>query len=195
MPHHLFIGTYTNKGSKGIYSLQLDPATGALSAATLAAETASPTYIAFSPDRRRLYAVSESTGLAAAFVVSDDRTQLLPLSGTQPPAGKAPCHLMTDATGRVLVLAHYHDGLVASMPIAEDGTLGPPASVIRHQGSSVNPDRQSSPHAHSVTLSPDNRFVFACDLGTDKIYIYRIDHARATLTPHEPAFVSAPAGV
>jgi len=195
MSHALFIGTYTNSGSKGIYAVSFDPATGRFDAPQVAAETTSPTYLAFSPDQRHLYAVSESAGMAVGFAVSADRTQLTPLDDRQPAAGKAPCHLMTDRTGRVLFVSNYHTGTVGSIPIAPDGRLRAPATLIQHTGSSVDPDRQTSPHAHSVTVSPDNRFVFACDLGTDKIYIYKIDLATATLQPHDPAFVSTPAGV
>lgn len=192
--HRLFIGTYTHDGSKGIYALQLDATTGQLSPPTLAAEASSPSYVALSPDRRALYAVSESDATAAAYAIDADRTHLTPLSGSQPAGGKAPCHLAVDRTGRVLLTANYHTGVVASLPIAPDGTLKPPASVIQHAGSSVNPDRQSSPHVHSVTLSPDNRFVLVCDLGLDRIFTYQLDVAAGRLAPAQPAFTATPPG-
>jgi len=193
-PHHLYIGTYTRDGSKGIYALKLDPATGALTVPTVAAETKNPSFIAFSPDHRFLYAVNEAEAMAAAFAVDRDTFALRPLQSPQPAGGKAPCHLVVDRTGRALVVANYHTGVVASIPIHADGTLGQPGSVIQHTGSSVNPDRQSSPHVHSVTLSPDNRFAIVCDLGLDKIFTYRLDPAAATLTPAEPPFVQTAPG-
>jgi 6-phosphogluconolactonase len=192
--YRLFIGTYTRATSKGIYALQLDPETGVLSEPTLAAETPSPSYLALSPDRTVLYAVSEADAMAAAFRLAPDRTHLVALPGPQQAGGKAPCHLAVDATNRVLLVANYHTGVVASLPIAPDGSLGPAASVIQHEGSSINPERQSSPHAHSVTISPDNRFVLVCDLGLDKIFTYRLDPVDATLTPAEPPFTVATPG-
>jgi len=192
--HHLFIGTYTRDGSKGIYSLQLDADTGALTAPAVAAETKNPSFLALSPDHRFLYAVSESEEMAAAFAVDPGTKRLTPLQTPQPAGGKAPCHLVVDRTGRTLVVANYHTGVVASLPILADGALGQPGSIIQHTGSSVNPDRQASPHVHSVTLSPDNRFVIVCDLGLDKIFTYRLDPAAATLAPADPAFVRTAPG-
>jgi 6-phosphogluconolactonase len=193
-PFRLFIGTYTRAGGKGIYAIQLDPATGELSTPTVAAETSNPSYLALSPNRMTLFAVSEAEAMAAAFRVSSDRGHLTPLPGPQQAGGKAPCHLATDATGRVLIVANYHTGVVASLPIQTDGSLGPAAHVIQHQGSSIDPDRQSSPHAHCVTLSPDNRYVLVCDLGLDKIFTYRVDPTTATLTPAEKPFTATPPG-
>ena len=192
--HSLFIGTYTRDGSKGIYALRLDGASGELSTPALAAEAKGPSYLALSPNHERLYAVSESDAMAVAFAISPDRATLTALAVPQSAGGTAPCHLAVDHTGRVLVVANYHTGVVASLPIAPDGTLRAPASVIQHTGSSVNPQRQSSPHAHSVTVSPDNRFVLACDLGVDKIFTYRLDPETATLAPGTPAFTPVKPG-
>ncbi|HTO04621.1 MAG TPA: lactonase family protein [Opitutus sp.] len=193
-PFHLFIGTYTRAGGEGIYALQLDPASGEFSRPTVAAVTPNPSYLTLSPDRTTLYSVREADAMAAAHRVASDRQQLSPLPGPQPAGGKAPCHLATDATGRVLLVANYHTGVVASLPIAPDGTLGPAASVIQHEGASVNPERQSSAHAHCVTVSPDNRFVLVCDLGLDKIFTYRLDGDTATITPAEPPFARTAPG-
>lgn len=193
-PHHLFIGTYTRDGSRGIYALTLDAATGALSTPTIAAEAKSPSFVALSPDHRFLYAVSESEQMAAAFAVDPATGKLTSLQAPQSAGGVAPCHLAIDATDRTLLVANYHTGIVAALPIRADGTLGPPGSVIQHTGSSVNPARQSSPHVHSVTISPDNRHVIVCDLGLDKIFTYRLDPATARLTPAEPPFTAAAPG-
>jgi 6-phosphogluconolactonase len=91
-------------------------------------------------------------------------------------------------------VANYHTGVVASLPIHPDGTLGPAATIIQHHGASIDPDRQTSAHAHCVTVTPDNRFVLVCDLGLDKIFTYRIDLATATLTPGDPPFVQTQPG-
>lgn len=191
---HLFIGTYTRAGGEGIYALQLDPASGEFSRPTVAAVTPNPSYLTLSPDRATLYSVSEAEAMAAAFRVERNRETLSPLPSPQQAGGKAPCHLTTDATARVLLVANYHTGIVASLPIAPDGTLGPAASVVQHEGASVNPERQSSPHAHCVTISPDNRFVLVCDLGLDKIFTYQLNGDTATITPAEPPFIRTAPG-
>lgn len=189
-----FVGTYTVRGSRGIHSAQLDLDTGELSAPTLAAESTNPTYLALSPHGKTLHAVSDSPSLAASFAISADRRALTPLSAPQPAIGKPPSHLAVDATARVVLVAHYHSGYVAAIPLADTGAPGLPTERLQHTGSSINPDRQSAPHPHCVVVSPDNRHVLVCDLGLDKIFTYRLDPAAAALTPAEPPFVACEPG-
>ena len=87
-------------------------------------------------------------------------------------------------------LANYAGGSVAVFPVEADGHLGDSTDFIQHAGKSVTPDRQSGPHAHCVTMSPDNRIAFVCDLGLDKVMCYRFDAEHGKLTPADPAFVS-----
>lgn len=189
----IFIGTYTRTTSKGIYAVRLDPATGALSNPVLAAETPSPSFLAFTPDQKTLYAVSESDSMAAAYRADLAHGTLTPLQTPQSSGGAAPCHLAVDPTQRALVVANYHTGIVAAIPLRADRTLGAP-HAIQHTGHSVDPKRQTSPHVHSVTISPDGRFVLVCDLGLDRIFTYALDAAAGTLAPGEPPFVATAPG-
>lgn len=190
--HLIYLGTYTRSTSKGIYAVRLDNRTGELSPPVLVAETANPSFLALSPDRSHLYAVSESSTMAVPFATDLKTGALTPLQA-QDAGGKAPCHLVVDHTERALVLAHYHSGIVAALPIRADGTLGAPGTIIRHEGRSVNPQRQEGPHVHSVTLSPDNRFVIVCDLGLDRVFTYALDPATAGLAPGPaPSVATAP---
>jgi 6-phosphogluconolactonase len=194
MPSHLiFFGTYSRNGSHGIYAARLDAATGALSAPTLAAEANNATWIVFSPDKKFLYAISATQAQAAGFTVDAAAARLTSLPAAASPTARAPSHLAIDATGRVLLAANYGDGYVESLPIRADGTLGAPL-VIKLTGTSVHPVRQTQPHTHSVTLSPDNRFVIVCDLGLDKIFSYALDPATAKLTPANPPYVATAPG-
>lgn len=191
--HLIYIGTYTRSTSKGIYAVHLNDETGKLSAPEVVAATANPTFVALSPDRSHLYAVSEGDTLAVPFAVNLETGKLVP-DRSQQSGGKAPCHLMVDATGSCLVVAHYHNGIVASLPIHADGSLGPAKSIHQHTGHSVDPDRQEAAHVHSATISPDNRFVIVCDLGLDRVYTYALDAAAATLTPAATPFVTTAPG-
>jgi len=47
-----------------------------------------------------------------------------------------------------------------------------PNLVKQHEGHSVNINRQESPHTHFVYPTPDNKYLFVCDLGIDKIITY-----------------------
>lgn len=193
--HLLFLGTYTRSGSsRGIYSVGLDPVTGEFSPPLLAAETADPTWIEFSPDRRTLYAVQPSPAQVIAFRVDAAHGRLDPPAGP-PPATPAiaPCHLAIERTGRLLVAANYHEGFVAAIPLGGDGAPGAP-QLIRHAGRSVHPTRQEKAHVHSVTLSPDERFVLVADLGLDRVFTYAIDAATGSLAPADPAFVATAPG-
>lgn len=190
--HLIFLGTYTRNGSRGIYAVRLDAATGALSAPTLAAEVANPPWLVFSPDKKFLYTVSETTAQAVGFAVDAANAKLTPLPAAPSPTARPPSHLAVDATGRTLLAANYADGYVESMLIRADGTLGAPVKIL-HTGASVHP-RQTQSHAHSVTLSPDNRFVIVCDLGLDKIFTYALDPATAQLTPANPPWVTTAPG-
>ena len=199
----VYIGTYTDTPgkSKGIYVLELDPATGLLTPLGVAAETINPTFLDLSPDRRFLYAANEignfenkSAGAVSAFAI-DDATGKLTLLNQTSTRGDGPCHVVLDKKGRHALVANYGGGSVAVLPIDKDGKLGEAAAFVQHQGRSINPQRQGEPHAHCVALDKDNHFAFVCDLGLDKVMIYRFDPKKGTLTPNEAApFSSVQAG-
>ena len=186
-----YIGTYTSQGGEGIYSCQFDPASGALSNIRPQARTANPTYLCLHPTKAVLYAANEvaesdgeKTGAVSAYAVAADGA-LTPLN-QQPSHGTAPCYVSVDATGRWLLVANYSSGSVAVLPVEEDGSLGPAADVVQHEGIGAHPRRQEGPHAHFIRQDPAGRFVLACDLGTDEVKIYRLDAERGTLTPNNP---------
>jgi 6-phosphogluconolactonase len=86
--------------------------------------------------------------------------------------------------------ANYGSGSAASFPIRPDGTIAEAAGVMQHNGSSVNPKRQTGPHAHSVFVAPDNRFALVPDLGVDKVFVHRMNPATATLMANDPPFAA-----
>ena len=83
---------------------------------------------------------------------------------------------------------------VSTIPIKSDGKLGKPTGFVQHTGSSVNPRRQKGPHAHSINVSPDNRFAFVADLGIDKIMIYKLDIEEGTIVANSPPFAKVKPG-
>ncbi len=195
----VYLGTYTGAKSKGIYLTHLDPATGALSAPELVAEIRSPSFLAWHPSGRFLYAVNESGsndgksgGTVTAFGrATDGRLQMLNQRSTK---GAHPCHLVVDSTGRWVLVANYSSGNVVSLPIEDHGALGEPASVVQHEGSSVNEKRQKGPHAHCIQLDPANKFAFSADLGIDQIRIYRFGGWAGVLQSNDPSNVKLPPG-
>ena len=197
----VYYGTYTGAktGSKGIYVSTFDAATGTLGKPELAGETGSPSFVAIHPSKKYLYSVGEMSipgekgGGVTAFSVSLPTGALTKINQLSSVTG-GPCHINLDKTGKMAMVANYGGGSTASYQITETGSLSGPVSHHQHTGSSVDPKRQKEPHAHSVNLSPDNRFAFVCDLGTDKVNVYAIDPVSGRMTPNEPAFAKVPAG-
>lgn len=198
----VFVGTYTggNSTSQGIYRMELDPATGALSKPVLAASSASPSFLAIHPTRKTLYAVNElgefgglAQGSVSAFAL-DARTGTLTPINAQGSGGSYPCHLSVDRIGRNVLVANYGGGNVSVFPIRADGGLNPISSIQKHSGSGLDPKRQEAPHAHAVLLDPENRFALAADLGLDKVFISHFDSDRGLLTPNKPDSASLAPG-
>lgn len=195
----VYFGTYTGAKSKGIYVSRFDSATGKLSEPELAAETKNPSFLAVHPTKKILYAVGEvndtqgqRAGAVNAYAL-DTKTGKLTALNQQTSGGAGPCHVSVDASGKCALVANYGSGSLAVLPIKADGSLGVAATTIQHVGASINPKRQTGPHAHYITPSPDNRFALACDLGLDKVFFYKLDATSARLTTNNhPAAVVPP---
>lgn len=196
----VYVGTYTDHGSKGIYAYSFDTATGKLASLGLAAETTEPSFLAANSSGRFLYAVNEtdtfngqSTGAVSAFAIQTE-TGKLSLLNQDSSRGAAPAHITLDRMGRYALVSNYNAGSVAVFALLKDGRLGEVTSFVQHKGSSLNPERQKGPHAHAIALSPDNRFAIVADLGLDQLLVYAFDAAKGTLGAN-PQIVKAAPGV
>lgn len=195
----LLVGTQTTGASKGIYAYSFDEATGELKQTGLAAATPDPTFMALAPGGKRLFAVNEAdhfagknTGGVSGFTLDPKKGHLTAINAVSS-GGTGPCHVAVDHTGRCVFAANYTGGSAASFRIGEDGKLSEAVSFFQYTGHGPNTDRQDKPHAHRVTVSPDNRFLLINDLGLDEIHIYKLDAKTAVLTPNQPpAWKSAP---
>jgi len=157
----------------------------------------SPGFLALAPDHRHLYAVEERSaampgpgGGVSAFAVD-------PVSGRLGLVDRAGAggfvHLAVDASANMVVTADYGSGTVGAFPLRPDGGVAAPV-ILHHRGPPGPNPRQKTPHAHSVTLSPDNRFAFVCDLGLDRVFSYRLDPPRAALAANDPPYAVLPPG-
>lgn len=197
--YFVYLGTYTSgqSTSKGIYVARFDTATGALSAPELAAEARNPSFLALHPNGRFLYAVGElggaQGGALSAYAIEAGTGRLKPINQVSS-RGSSPCHLAVDKTGRYVIVVNYGSGSVAAYALKEDGSLGESTAFIQHAGSSVNPKRQQGPHAHSVNISPDNRFAVVADLGLDQVLVYRFDASKGSLEANQPPYAKVAPG-
>jgi len=195
----VFISAFAAGDKGGIHACRLDVKTGALKEVHRTAGVENPFFLALSPDRKFLYSIHGKTfggkdhEQVAAYEIAG-HTGELKLLNRQSALGSAACYLDVDATGKTVLVANYLTGSVASLPVQKDGSLGEASSFLQHAGSSVDPARQKGPHAHCIVVSPDNRFVYAADLGLDQVLCYRLEEGKAKLSPGRQPFVRTPPG-
>jgi 6-phosphogluconolactonase len=185
-----YVGTYTRGGrAHGIHVFGRDPASGALTERSKIAEV-DPSYLAFDPSRRFLFAVSEGAteadGAVASFGIDPKSGELGWLS-RQLTGGGEPCHLCVDPTGQFLIVANHENGSVAVFPIDAEGRLVGRSHRQQHVGAGPGPT-QLGPHAHHVTFDPLGQRVLVTEKGIDRIMLYRLDLSRGTLVPNDPPF-------
>lgn len=195
----VYVGTYTSKGSDGIYVYKLNMANGELTRLHSVKDVENPSFLAIDPAGGYVYAVHElnnyqgkRTGAVRSFKI-DPQTWDLTYLSEQPSYGEHPCQVTTTPDGKFVLLANYTSGSVSMFPTKE-GMIQAASDTAQHVGGGPNTGRQEGPHAHSVTISPDGRFAYAADLGNDKIYIYDLKKQPGILTPANPPFVRTAPG-
>ncbi len=188
--YYLYVGTYTRKTSEGIYIYKFNTKTGDFTPLSIAKGIDNPSFLAISLDHRFLYSGGSKKGDSVHAFAIDKQTHFLTLLNTQS-LGKSlgATHVELDKTGKWLFVANYFSGSISVLPIEAEGTLGELAQTIQLEGKSINPTRQDKAHVHSMNVSPDNKYVFAPDLGTDKIMTYRFDVQTGQLTVPKDSFV------
>jgi 6-phosphogluconolactonase len=195
----MYVGSYTTSSpANGINLFRRDPASGKLEHLA-ESELVNPSWLAFSPDKRYLFAVAETMeyqgkegGGVASFAIDQSSGVLTKLS-SQPTAGGAPCHLTTNPQGTFLFVANHEHGNVSMLPINPDGTLEPASDVVQHEGSGPGPT-QEGPHAHCTVFDPSGDRLLVVDKGIDKVMIYKVDAGNQKLSPAEPPHVGVHSG-
>lgn len=188
-----YIGTYTKKDSKGIYTFLLNTKEKQLEAVSPAAEIENPTYLAIRNDNRFLYSVAKENNLGgvAAFL-PDKATGKLKEINKQLAAGPPPCHVSVNKKGTLLLSANYHTGTASVYPLnRENGSVNSPPLTVKHHGAGPDP-RQGQARAHFAAFDPEERFVIVVDLGCDAVFTYEI--AGGTLREKNRLHVKAGCG-
>ena len=192
----VYFGTFTDTSSRGIYVSRLDMDSGNVSSPELAVAADNPNYLAISPDGHFLFAATRleinEPGSVASFSI-DGKTGALRRLDIKSSGGDEPCYVADDTDDHCLLTANYIGGSVKSFHLSPDGTFTD-GTVIQHSGRSVNASRQAGPHPHCFVPAPEGRFALACDLGLDKVMVYKVDPANAALTPNDPPFAKIAPG-
>ena len=173
----LAVGCYTGGRGDGLYSYFFDPSQrhfGKLASVRVT----NPSYLALCADRKCLYTVSENTdtpSYANVFGI-ESKTGHFTRKGRRMTKGEAPCYIAADPRSRFVATANYAGGSISVFPLEEEGNLEPVSQLIRFSGQGIDPKRQEAPHIHCVGFSPDGRYLFATDLGTDSIYRFEVEY-------------------
>ncbi|MBC8109974.1 MAG: lactonase family protein [Verrucomicrobia bacterium] len=194
--NYLLVGTYTSGKSEGIYVYEFDTKTGDFKLGSTA-KTSNPSYLTVSPDQKFVYAVGENGNNGGSLVsfAFDKQTGTLTELNRRSSGGKSPCYVTIDKTGKWIFTGNYSSGTVALLPVNEKGMVDSASIVFQHEGSSVNKQRQESPHVHATVLSPDDQYLFVPDLGIDKVMIYKFDAQAGKLAPATIPFAKTQPGV
>ena len=193
----LYVGTYTNTGSKGIYVYRYDAKSDKVVPLGLAAETVSPSFLATAPGHKFLYAVNEvsdykgePSGGVTAFAI-DRQTGKLKQLNEVASRGADPCYIALDKSGKYVLVANYNGGNVAAFPLSADGHIGEASSVVQDEGAvGPNKERQEKAHAHWIEASARNRFAYVADLALDRVLIYKFDASKGMLSRGETSMAA-----
>jgi 6-phosphogluconolactonase len=200
--YYLLIGTYTDGGANdGIYVYRFNPNKGEATFVSKTSGVQNPSWLCISKDGKFVYAVNENSGdkpgEVSAFAFDKKKGELIFLN-KQPTDGLSPCHINIDASGKNVITANYNGGNISVFKTNDDGSLQPHTQVVGHEGYGVNVQRQEMPHPHEVVFSPDEKYVFTPDLGTDRLYQYSFNGTdpKNVLTPaNDPGYYTVDDGL
>ena len=183
----LYIGTYSQKG-EGIYVYEFDRTELSYKELQILPSKISPSFLEFHPNRRYLYSANEGNGTISAYRIDPGSGKLIVLN-SQPSQGNGPCHVSVDPKGRFIYVSNYGSGDLAVYLLNKDGSIGSLADTKQNRGTG-----SQKPHMHSIVPSADGQFIYASDLGIDKIMIYMVDQKTGKLTPSSVPYVEVKAG-
>ena len=185
----LWIGTYLGEGGSGLYPLT--GTTGSLAVGTPYRDATNASFGVYAPRFDLHYLVDEQTvGRLGVHRRTGSNWNRLGSVATE---GYAPCHVAIDATQSCIAVANYGNGGIAVYRLDQDSgmPITPPAVHV-NTGNGPDPDRQASPHAHWVGFGPDNRTLYATDLGTDAVLAFAFDARDGTIGSAQTAYRAAP---
>jgi len=166
----MYVGTYTDADSEGIYLYDFNLETGRLTNKKLAVKAVNPSFITFSSDKKFMYSVGEvdnfegaKSGFLNAYSVSKDGT--LTFINKVSSNGAHPCHIQMNSDNSKVAVSNYTGGTVSIHSVFKNGGISQAVQVIDH-----NKGSQQS-HTHSTQFFKDDLFI--ADLGLSSFFQYQ----------------------
>ena len=178
--YYLFIGTYTGTGSKGIYVYRFDATTGKATwvSNTDSGSVVNPSFLTPSANGKDVYAVTETAmpnaGSVSAFSFNKMNGKLAFIN-KQESGGDNPCYVSVTKNQQWVTVGNYSGGSLSAFKVNVNGGLQPYSQNIQQEGTGPNTERQEKAHVHCTLFSPDEKYLFTPDLGTDKVMIYKFN--------------------
>jgi 6-phosphogluconolactonase len=196
----IYIGTFSERGSLGIYVYSFDRNTKQYDLRQTIISRESPSFIDLSPNGKFLYSVNrgglegkKEWGSVTSFAI-DQISGKLSETKNQYSYGDSPCHVSVHPSGKFIFISHYRSGNFVVLPVDEAGEIGEPTANIQLEGKGTVMPVQGQPHTHSAVPSKDGKFLYVSDLGLDKILIYKFDETTGTVMPAKQPFVQTNPG-
>ena len=167
---NLLVGTYTAKGSKGIYVFNFDTATGKAIELSHTDSCNNPSFLTISKDKQFVYAVNEtSNGMISAFAFNNNKLKLLQQKSTK---GADPCYITLSPDQHNIFVANYSSGNITQFHRFANGLVSNAQQTIQHTGRSIDTSRQEKAHVHGTFFTPNGGYLLTPDLGMDQVSIY-----------------------
>lgn len=181
---NLAVGTYTEKGSKGIYLFHFDTSTGKAVELSHTENTINPSFLAITKDKKYLYTVNETKeGKLTAFSLLNNKLNFINQVSTK---GADPCYVSISPNQKYIFVGNYSGGSIAQFYRFADGRLSNVRQFIQHPPNA---------HIHGTFFSPDGNYLITPDLGLNKVYIYPYSNTKqAPLQTSTTNFIQSPNG-
>jgi 6-phosphogluconolactonase len=186
-----YIGTQDKSENASISLCSLDLSDGKITLTDSFKTSPGPGYVSISPDKRHLYAVTADHKISAYGIGADHKLTYL---NSQPSEGLNPCHVAVDPSGKMAFVSNYTGGSFTAYTLAGDGKVNPPVYSQQFTGKGPNEKRQEKAHAHFTSATPNGKYVYTTDLGTDHVMNYVVNTQTGELKPNpaQAAFTAKP---
>jgi len=186
-----YIGSQDKSENAAVSLAELNLATGQITLKESFKTAPAPGYVSISPNKKNLFAVTGDNKISAYAIGEDHKLTYL---NSQSSEGMNPCHVSVDPSGKMVFASNYTGGSFTAYTLAPDGKVNPPTYTQQFTGTGPNTKRQEKAHAHFTAASPNGKYVYTVDLGTDHVMNYVVNTQTGELKPNpaQTAFEAKP---